>query len=95
MTECNAIIEANNRIYELEKEVERLNKSCVEYGFTVGNLEETNKELQERNNRQAQQLDEIFEIILARDWEKLNSIAEDMEKNEELLQMEFKCYEGE
>ena len=45
MTECNAIIEANNEIDELKRENKKLNKSCVRYGFEVGRLEEENEQL--------------------------------------------------
>ena len=45
MTECNAIIEANNEIDELKRENKKLNESCVRYGFEVGRLEEENEKL--------------------------------------------------
>lgn len=45
MTECNAIIEANNEIDKLKKENEKLNALCVQYGFDMGRLEEENEEL--------------------------------------------------
>ena len=45
MTECNAIIEANNEIDKLKKENEKLNELCVQYGFEMGRLEEENEEL--------------------------------------------------
>ena len=47
MTECNAIIEANNEIDELKRENKELNKLCVKYGFKVGRLEEENKQLKQ------------------------------------------------
>ena len=48
MTECNAIIEANNEIDELKRENKELNELCVKYGFEVGRLEEENKQLKEQ-----------------------------------------------
>lgn len=45
MTECNAIIEANNEIDKLKKENKKLNELCVQYGFEMGRLEEENEEL--------------------------------------------------
>lgn len=45
MTECNAIIEANNEIDKLKKENERLNELCVKYGFEMGWLEEEHEQL--------------------------------------------------
>lgn len=45
MTECNAIIEANNEIDKLKRENKKLNALCVEYGFEMGRLEEENEQL--------------------------------------------------
>lgn len=50
MTECNAIIEANNEIDELKRENKKLNESCVRYGFEVGRLEEENEQLRKEND---------------------------------------------
>ena len=47
MTECNAIIEANNEIDKLKRENKKLNESCVRYGFEVGRLEEENEQLKQ------------------------------------------------
>ena len=47
MTECNAIIEANNEIDELKRENKKLNESCVKYGFEVGWLAEENEQLKQ------------------------------------------------
>ena len=48
MTECNAIIEANNEIDELKRENKKLNELCVRYGFEVGRLEEENERLKQQ-----------------------------------------------
>lgn len=45
MTECNAIIKANNEIDELKRENKKLNESCVQYGFDMGELREENEQL--------------------------------------------------
>ena len=47
MTECNAIIEANNEIDNLKRENKKLNELCVKYGFEVGRLEEKNEQLKQ------------------------------------------------
>ena len=47
MTECNAIIEANNEIDELKRENKKLNELCVRYGFEAGRLEEENEQLKQ------------------------------------------------
>lgn len=50
MTECNAIIEANNEIDKLKRENKKLNTLCVEYGFEMGRLEEENEQLKKQLN---------------------------------------------
>ena len=47
MTECNAIIEANNEIDKLKRENKKLNALCVQYGFEMGRLEEENEKLKQ------------------------------------------------
>lgn len=49
MTECNAIIEANNEIDKLKKENKKLNELCVQYGFDMGRLAEENEQLKKDN----------------------------------------------
>jgi prephenate dehydrogenase len=59
----------------------------------IRKLEEKNKELQERNNRQAKQLDDLYRLIEQKDWRALSDIMDDFKKAEEQLQKEWKCYE--
>lgn len=86
MTECNAIIEANNEIDELKRENKKLNELCVKYGFEVGKLEEENEQLKQykqsvndvltswsQKNLTAKQLQVVLAIM-----EELNVIG-DME----------------
>ena len=54
MTECNAIIKANNEIDKLKRENEKLNELCVQYGFEMGRLEEENEQLKEKNQKNIQ-----------------------------------------
>ena len=63
MTECNAIIEANNEIDELKRENKELNKLCVKYGFEVGRLEEENKQLKQHNTELINKIDFLEKII--------------------------------
>ena len=63
MTECNAIIEANNEIDELKRESKKLNKSCVRYGFEVGRLEEENEQLKQYNTELIKKIDMLERII--------------------------------
>ena len=63
MTECNAIIEANNEIDELKRENKELNELCVKYGFEVGRLEEENKQLKQHNAELIHKIDFLEQII--------------------------------
>ena len=63
MTECNAIIEANNEIDELKRENKKLNKSCVRYGFEVGRLEEENEQLKQYNTELINKIDFLEQVI--------------------------------
>ena len=60
MTECNAIIEANNEIDKLKRENKKLNALCVEYGFEMGRLEEENEQLKK-------ELSEYKDFVLSDD----------------------------
>ena len=51
MSECNAIIEANNEINRLKRENKKLNALCVQYGFDMGRLEEENEQLKQQNEQ--------------------------------------------
>ena len=93
MTECNAIIEANNEIDELKRENKKLNESCVKYGFEVGRLEEENEQLKQRNDRQAKQLDRLYSLIEEKNWTALSDIIDDFKRCEEQLQKEWGVYD--
>ena len=93
MTECNAIIEANNEIDELKRENKKLNESCVRYGFEVGRLEEENEQLKQRNDRQAKQLDRLYSLIEEKNWTALSDIIDDFKRCEEQLQKEWRTYD--
>lgn len=59
----------------------------------IYNLAEENKQLKQRNNRQAKQLAELYELMAKKDWESLTEIIDDFCSCEEQLQREWKCYE--
>lgn len=82
MTECNAIIEANNEIDELKIENKKLNESCVRYGFEVGRLEEENEQLRKENDMLSCELSVSANKEISRNCR----IAELEEKNEQLKQ---------
>ena len=55
-------------------------------------LAEQNVQLQERNDRQANSLDELYNLIEKQDWEALKQIIQDFKESDEQLQKEWKCY---
>lgn len=61
MTECNAIIEANNEIDELKRINKKLNKVCIDYSFKMEKLEKENKELKQQNEFLKKRCDEYWE----------------------------------
>lgn len=59
----------------------------------LNNLAEENKQLKERNNRQAKRLAELYELMAKKDWESLTEIIDDFKRCEEQLQREWRTYE--
>lgn len=55
-------------------------------------LEKENMELKERNNRQYKQLNQLYHLIEAEDWETLTELINELKETEEQLQREWKCY---
>ena len=75
-------IESGEMFYDCESVVDILNE-----------LAEENEQLKQRNNRQAKQLDDLYNLIEQKDWESLTAIIDDFKKAEEQLQREWRTYE--
>ena len=58
----------------------------------LNNLAEKNKELKQRNDRQAKRLAELYELMAKKDWETLTEIIDDFCSCEEQLQREWGTY---
>ena len=58
----------------------------------LNELHEENQQLQERNNRQAKRLAELYELMAKKDWESLTEIIDDFCSCEEQLQRESGTY---
>lgn len=59
-------------------------------------LDKKNKEieqLKQRNENQYQQLNELWRLIEAKEWETLTKMDNQMKEDEKRLQNEWKCYE--
>ena len=55
-------------------------------------LHKENEQLQQRNDRQAKQLDRLYSLIEEKDWRALSDIIDDFKRCEEQLQRESGTY---
>lgn len=76
----------------LREQANEFHRGARENANGVGQLEKENKELQERNNRQAKQLGNIYHLIEKQDWKTLKGIIEEFKECEEQLQKEWSTY---
>ena len=58
----------------------------------LNELHEENEQLKQRNNRQAKQLDRLYNLIEQKDWRTLTDILDDFKRCEEQLQREWRTY---
>jgi hypothetical protein len=58
----------------------------------LNDLVDENEELKQRNNRQAKQLDRLYNLIEEKDWRTLTDIIDDFKRCEEQLQKEWGTY---
>ena len=56
-------------------------------------LEKENEALKKRNDNQYNQLNELLQLIEAKDWETLTAMDNQMKEDEERLKREWACYE--
>ena len=59
----------------------------------LNGLYEENKELKQRNDRQAKQLDRLYGLVEEKDWTALSDIIDDFKRCEEQLQKEWGVYD--
>ena len=98
LTEENIRYEEN--IEDLTQENKKLQSINQDHRDYIGDveadfkrLEQHNKELQERNNRQAKQLDKVYKLMEKQDYKALQNIIQDFKEAEELLKQEWKCFD--
>lgn len=95
--------EKNIKLQQLEKENEQLKSELCEKDIRLdflkaenihmSDLVNENEQLKKRNNNQYNQLNQLWQLIEAKNWETLTGMVEQMKKDEERLQQEWKCYE--
>lgn len=78
---------------QLEKEHARLTNQLRLSYDKINKLTDENEQLQERNNRQAKQLDNLYTLIEKQDWKTLTGLIQEFQECEKQLQREWKCYE--
>ena len=78
---------------DLEEENEQLHSELAEKDIQLDYLQNENKHFKQRNNRQAEQLDNLYNLIEKEDWQTLKGIIQEFQECEEQLQKEWKCYE--
>lgn len=59
----------------------------------ITHLKLENEQLQERNDRQAKRLDNLYRLVEEKDWRTLTDILDDFKRCEEQLQREWRTYE--
>lgn len=57
----------------------------------LNNQDNKIRELQERNDRQRKRLDELYQLILNRDYTGQEELIKELEESERLLQEEMRC----
>lgn len=60
----------------------------------LNNKDDQIRELQERNDRQKERLDNLYELILNRDYDGQEELIKELKEYEQLLQEELKLYCG-
>lgn len=86
----NEIADENEQLkIRLNEEKEKALKFCR----NIDTLTIENKQLKQRNTNQYNQLNELWKLIEAKDWETLSAMDNQMKEDEERLQQEWKCYE--
>ena len=86
---ADVIAEALNILID---ENEQLHSELAEKDIQIDYLKNENKHFQQRNNRQAEQLDNLYNLIEKEDWQTLKGIIQEFQEYEEQLQKEWKCY---
>ena len=59
----------------------------------INQLNDENEQLKQRNENQYQQLNKLWGLIQAKDWETLTAMDNQIKEDEERLQREWRTYE--
>ena len=83
----------NDNIHEFQFEGVENASTIMKLVGLLNNYIEENEQLKQRNENQYEQLNQLWELIEAKDWETLIAMDNQMKEDEERLQREWKCYE--
>lgn len=90
-------LESDVRYFEKTYEIEERGLDCVPEMCTITSntpsrkeLFKYNKELEQRNKRQYNQLNKLWKLIETKDWKTLTEMDNQMKKDEEQLQSEWR-----
>ena len=84
--------EGVKKVQKLAKENEQLRHDATILIQSNQDYRKENEQLKQRNNRQAKQLDRLYNLIEQKDWRTLNDILDDFKRCEEQLQREWRTY---
>ena len=92
--------DALNTISKIQEENQTLQSRINDYDVALKTLQDLterklkeNEELKKRNENQYKQLQHLWSLMEAKDWETLSEMVNQMEEDEKRLQQEWKCYE--
>ena len=67
-------------------------KTANDLANFLNQLQEENEQLKTRNDNQAKQLDNLYQLIEQKDWRALTKIIDDFKQSDEQLQKEWGTY---
>ena len=85
---CNLL----NELHEENINLHLQNDFLKDENRHMRDLVNENKQLKQRNNRQAKRLGELYELMAKKDWKSLTEIIDDFKRCEEQLQRESGTY---
>ena len=85
--------EGVKKVQKLAKENEQLRHDATILIQSNQDYRKENEQLKQRNDRQAKQLDRLYQLISQKDWRTLTDILDDFKRCEEQLQREWRTYE--
>lgn len=92
----NDIADRLNELHEGNQELKSFNKDLAENLSACANarISKDNRieRLEERNNRQAKQLDNLYTLIEKQDWKTLKGLIQEFQECEEQIQQEWGTY---